>query len=685
MLAKVGAYGFLRVVLPLFPDATVEFQEVILVIALASILYGSVMAFTQTNVRLIAGYSSVAQLGFITAGIFALRADGADGAILQMVNHGLVVAPLFVIVAILVERTGTEDLREMGGMALRAPVLAALFLIVTLATLAMPGLGQLHRRVLHPQRPLPGEDRLRLRRDHRRRDVGLLRAAPLPARRCTTASPRASPRVRSAGATASSSAPLVLCILGLALYPQLILQRTAPTPACRTRVDVAWISGLGVDYSLGIDGLNLFLILLTAVLWVGGIAFAAFREQERPQLFFFLMLVAETATLGSFLAQDLLLFVLFFDFMLVPFYFLFGSWGSDREGGPTAAAATLKMMIYTLIGSLLMLVAAIAAAIISADGGHLTFSIAAIQQQGLDVDSQRWIFWFFAAAFLVKMPAFLLHGWMPDAYRAAPLPVLVVFSGVLAKVGAYGFLRVVLPLFPDATVEFQEVILVIALASILYGSVMAFTQTNVRLIAGYSSVAQLGFITAGIFALRADGADGAILQMVNHGLVVAPLFVIVAILVERTGTEDIREMGGMALRAPVLAALFLIVALATLAMPGLGQLHRRVLHPQRPLPGEDRLRLHRDQRRRDVGLLRAAPLPARDAQPQAGRDRLARDRLRDGVVLAPLVLCILALALYPQLILHRTAPTVQQTVASVTGGDAPEAQLASGRRAECRA
>ena len=347
------------------------------------------------------------------------------------------------------------------------------------------------------------------------------------------------------------------------------------------------------------------------MLWIGGIAFAAFREQERPQLFFFLMLVAETATLGSFLAQDLLLFVLFFDFMLVPFYFLFGAWGSDREGGPTAAAATLKMMVYTLIGSLLMLVGAIATAIISADGGHLTFSIAAIQHQGLDVGSQRWIFWFFAAAFLVKMPAFLLHGWMPDAYRAAPLPVLVVFSGVLAKVGAYGFLRVVLPLFPDATVEFQEVILVIALASILYGSVMAFTQTNVRLIAGYSSVAQLGFITAGIFALRADGSDGAILQMVNHGLVVAPLFIIVAILVERTGTEDIREMGGMAMRAPVLAALFLVVALATLAMPGLGQLHRRVLHPQRPLPGEDRLRLHRDQRRRDVGLLRAAPLPAR--------------------------------------------------------------------------
>src|SRR5262249_13225662 len=222
-------------------------------------------------------------------------------------------------------------------------------------------------------------------------------------------------------------------------------------------VDVTWISGLGVDYSLGVAGLNVFLILLTTVLWTAATAFAAFRERERPHLFFLMMLLAETATLGSFLAQDLLLFVLFFDLMLVPFYFLFGAWGTDREDGPTASAATLKMIVYTLIGSLLMLVAAIATAIIAADGGHITFSIAELAKRPIGEGSQRWIFWFFAAALLVKMPAFLLHGWMPDAYRAAPLPALAVFSGVLAKVGAYGFLRVVLPLFPEATVEFQEV------------------------------------------------------------------------------------------------------------------------------------------------------------------------------------------------------------------------------------
>jgi NADH-quinone oxidoreductase subunit M len=417
--------------------------------------------------------------------------------------------------------------------------------------------------------------------------------------------------------------------------------------------NVSWISGLGVRYSLGIDGLNVFLVMLTAVLWLPAVAYSAWREPERPRTYYLMLALGETATMGAYLAQDLLLFVLFFDLMLVPFYFLFGVWGRDRDG-VRASSATLKMIIYTLVGSLLMLVGAIATAILAADGGPVSFSITDLQHHILSSGSQYWIFCFFAAAFLVKMPAFLLHGWMPDAYRAAPLPALAVFSGVLAKVGAYGFLRIVLPLFPQATVHFQTVVLLIALASILYGSVMAFTQTDVRLIAGYSSVAQLGFITAGIFALRADGANGALLQMVNHGLVVAPIFLIIALLAERTGTEDLREMGGEALRAPVLATVFLIVVLATLAMPGsanfIGEffilnglfqakivfafvaasgivmsayyalrLYQRTMHDRKPERVESR----------DLGL-------------------------RDAAVLAPFVACIVALAFYPQLILHRT-------------------------------
>jgi NADH-quinone oxidoreductase subunit M len=449
----------------------------------------------------------------------------------------------------------------------------------------------------------------------------------------------------------------------LALAVALLAGFDSGAAGLQDTVDVEWIPGLGVHYSLGVDGLNLFLLLLTAVLWTAGTAFAALREPDRPRLFFLMLLLGETATLGAFLAQDLLLFVLFFDLMLVPFYFLFGAWGTDRPG-VTASAATLKMIVYTLIGSLLMLVAAVATGIIAADGGQISFSIAELAQQPLAEGSQRWIFWFFAAAFLVKMPAFLLHGWMPDAYRAAPLPVLAVFSGVLAKVGAYGLLRIVLPLFPDATVQFQEVVLLIALASILYGSAMAFTQTNVRLVAGYSSVAQLGFITAGIFALRADGADGAILQMVNHGLVVAPLFIVVALLAERSGTEDLREMGGMAMRAPVLAALFLIVTLATLAMPGSanfvgefyilnGLFQAKIAFALVAISGVAMAAFY---------ALRLYQRTMHNRKPEGIESR--EIGWKDGVVLVPLVACILALALYPQLILKRTDASATAAVAA---------------------
>src|SRR5262249_29663980 len=224
-------------------------------------------------------------------------------------------------------------------------------------------------------------------------------------------------------------------------------------------------------------------ILLTSIAWLAATAWSSVRTPDRPRSWFLMMGLAETATLGSFLAQDLILFVLFFDLMLIPFYFLFGSWGTEHPGRPEEgegpvipSRAVIKMIVYTLVGSLLMLAGAIATGILAEQGGHLSYSMADLQAHPLSHGSQYWIFWFFMAAFLVKMPAFPLHGWMPDAYRVAPLPALAVFSGVLSKVAAYGFLRIVLPIFPAATTHFQEVILLVAVASILYGSVMAFTQ-----------------------------------------------------------------------------------------------------------------------------------------------------------------------------------------------------------------
>ena len=436
-------------------------------------------------------------------------------------------------------------------------------------------------------------------------------------------------------------------------------------------VDEAWIAELGVRYQLGVDGISVFLVLLTALLWFAATLWSALRREPvgdaRGRLYFFAVLLAETATLGAFLAQDLLLFVLFFDLMLVPFFFLIGAFGAGDR-----IAATTKMIVYTLVGSLLMLVAAIAAGIlVSQETGELSFSISYLREHLLSGDSQEWIFCFFAAAFLVKMPAFPIHGWMPDAYRAAPLPVLLLLSAVLSKVGAYGFLRVVLPLFPDATVTFQEAIMVIALASILYGSVMAFTQTNLRLIAGYSSIAQLGFITLGIFSLRADGADGAVLQMVNHGLVVAGIFIVIAVLYERTRTEELPEMGGQAKRAPLLAALFLIVTLATLAMPGSanfigefyilnGVFQEKIVYAIVASAGVALAAFY---------ALRLYQRTMHNRLPDGVESR--EISVRDGLVLAPLVACIVALALWPGLILDRGEQAVKDKVEAFApaGGD----------------
>ena len=430
--------------------------------------------------------------------------------------------------------------------------------------------------------------------------------------------------------------------------------------------DVAWIPTLGIHYELGISGLNVLLVGLTTLLFAAAILAANLREWDRPKLFYFHFMLAESAVLGAFLAQDLALFVAFFDLMLIPFYFLILI-GDPTAPGPDRVKATIKLVIYTLVGSLLMLAAAIATGVLASQdhGTALNFSLSALRHLPLSTGSQEWIFLFFAAAFLVKMPAFPLHGWMPDGYRAMPIEVLMVFSGVLSKVGAYGFLAIVLPLFPKAAVHFQLLMLLIALASIIYGSAMAFTQTDARLIAGFSSVAQLGFITLGIFALNPQGAQGALLQMVNHGLVVAPLFFIIALLAQRAGgSQDIREMGGIAFRAPVLASLFLIVALATLAMPGSSN-----------FVGEFLILLGVFKAKLVIaiiafsGVVMASVYALRmfigAMHNRVGSGVKSRELTRtDAAVLVPLVAVIVFFAVYPQLALQRSEDSAKAAVAS---------------------
>ena len=425
-------------------------------------------------------------------------------------------------------------------------------------------------------------------------------------------------------------------------------------------IDKTWISQLGIHYKLGVDGLNLLLIALAALLFFASVAWASLREWERPHLFYLWFGLAESGVLGALMAQDLALFVIFFDVMLVPFLFLGGGWGDT----PNRVASMIKLFIYTLVGSLLMLSAAVATGVL-APGDTITFDLIQLGSNArrLPTGSQEWIFLFFAAAFLVKMPAFPLHGWMPDGYKAMPLPVLAVFSGILSKVAAYGFLRVVLPVYPDASAHFQELMLLIALASILYGSVLAFTTPDSRLILGYSSVAQLGFITLGIFSLQDTGAQGALLQAANHGLVVAPAFFILALLAARAGgSEDIREMGGIAFRAPVLATLFLIVALANLAMPGssnfvgeflilLGVFNAKIVIAIVAFTGVV------------LASVYTLRLFIRSMHNRVGPHVVSREiSFSDGLVIAPLVAVIIAFAIYPQLALDRSQSSVTASI-----------------------
>jgi len=424
--------------------------------------------------------------------------------------------------------------------------------------------------------------------------------------------------------------------------------------------DEVWIAALGIHYKLGLDGLNIALVMLTCLLFSAALVWASFRDWDRPRSFYFHFGLAQTAVLGAFCAQDLALFVAFFDLMLIPFYFVVGMWGrGDR------VRATTKLVVYTLVGSFFMLAGAIATGVLASSqhGTNIDFAFSALRTLPLSHSSQEWIFLCFAAAFLVKMPLVPFHGWLPEGYKSMPIPAVAVFSGVVSKVAAYGFLRVVLPLFPFAAVHFQTLMLLIALVSIMWATSIAFTTADARLVVGYSSIAQLSFITLGIFSLRPAGGQGALLQMVNHGLVTAPLFFIVAALAARAGgSEAIRDMGGMAFRAPVLATLFLIVALATLAMPGFSN-----------FVGEFMILLGVFQSKLAIaviafiGVVGAAVYSLRlfigSMHNRVGAHVSSREiRLAEAAAIVPLVAVILVLAFYPQFVLERSDPTLKTSL-----------------------
>jgi NADH-quinone oxidoreductase subunit M len=324
-----------------------------------------------------------------------------------------------------------------------------------------------------------------------------------------------------------------------------------------------WIPTIGVQYFLGIDGISLLLILLTTMLGFISILSAWKAITERVKEFYVMMLLLQTGMLGVFVSLDFFLFYVFWEVMLVPMYFLIGVWG-----GPRRLYAAIKFFLYTLVGSVLMLLGILALHFYYyAQTGVYTFDVLELMNIGLPANLQFWVFLAFFVGFAIKVPMFPFHTWLPDAHVEAPTAGSVILAGVLLKMGTYGFVRFSLPLLPDATKDAVWWMVLLAIISIIYGAMVALVQPDWKKLVAYSSVSHLGFVMLGIFALNEIGLQGGILQMINHGLSTGGLFLTVGLMYERRHTREIAAFGGLAKVVPVFAAMFLVIALASLGLP----------------------------------------------------------------------------------------------------------------------
>ena len=340
---------------------------------------------------------------------------------------------------------------------------------------------------------------------------------------------------------------------------------------------VEWLPSLGISYLLGVDGLSVLLVVLTTLLTVVSLVASWHPIQTRVQEYLVSFLILETGMIGVFLALDLFLFYVFFELMLIPMYLIIGIWG-----GPRRIYATIKFVLFTLAGSLLMLVGIVAVYLQSGEPGSRTLSyLDLLQRRSLfPIDFQTWAFLAFALAFAIKLPMIPFHTWLPDAHVEAPTAGSIILAGVLLKAGGYGFIRFALPLFPEGArnsvtfplvgaVSLLALVLLLSVVAIIYGAAVSTVQRDLKKLVAYSSVAHMGFVTLGAFVLNAQGLAGAVLQMVNHGIVTGALFLCVGIQYERTHRRLIADLGGLANRWPVFTGFFGLFVLASLGLPGL--------------------------------------------------------------------------------------------------------------------
>ena len=326
-----------------------------------------------------------------------------------------------------------------------------------------------------------------------------------------------------------------------------------------------WIESYGITYHLGIDGISLLLVLLTTFLTVLCIlsSWSAITVRVKEYMISFLLL--ETGMVGAFVALDLVLFYVFWEVMLIPMYLLIGVWGDPKR----RIYAAIKFFIYTMAGSVLMLVAILALYFINLKAtGVPTFDVLELYKTVIPVGTQYWLFAAFAVAFAIKVPMFPFHTWLPDAHTEAPTAGSVILAGVLLKMGTYGFIRFAMPLFPNAAMAFLPLICVLAIIGIIYGAMVSMVQADLKRLVAFSSVSHLGYVMLGMFALNMQGVQGSVYQMLNHGISTGSLFLLVGMVYERRHTRMIADFGGLSKVMPVFAAIFMIVTLSSIGLPG---------------------------------------------------------------------------------------------------------------------
>ncbi len=423
-----------------------------------------------------------------------------------------------------------------------------------------------------------------------------------------------------------------------------------------------WIEGLGVSWHVGVDGLSLFLVVMTALMFP--LAIVGVDPEHSPKPYYAWLLILETGCLGTFVALDLIMFFVFFEIVLVPMYFLIGGWGHGRR-----AYAATKFFLFTMFGSAIMLVAIVALAFLhaSASGGGVSFDLVGIaENQVLATNTARWLFCAFALAFAVKVPLFPVHTWLPDAHTNAPTAGSVILAAVMLKLGTYGLVRFGLYLFPEASVYFAPLMVTLGVIGIIYGAIAAAMQRDLKRLVAYSSVAHLGFIVIGTFALNTEGLTGGVLQMVNHGVSTGALFLLVGMIYERRHTREISDLGGLQKPAPVMAAVFTVVMLSSVGLPGLNG-----------FVGELLVLLGAFNAHRwwavvaAAGVILAAVYLLWAYQrvfhgPASGANAEMPDmRWREGLVMVPFLAAIVFMGVYPKPVIDRVEPAVDAIIAHV--------------------